>query len=34
MGACLLTTVLRMTPAEVNECPFEPEQRPTGCPGR
>lgn len=34
MGACLLTTILRMTPAEVNECPFSPEQRPEGCPGR
>jgi hypothetical protein len=33
-AACLLTTILRMTPAEVNECPFAAEQRPQGCPGR
>jgi hypothetical protein len=33
MGACALTTVLRMTPAEVNRCPYPREQRPTGCPG-
>ena len=34
LGACLLTTVLRMTPAEVNGCPFAPRERPEGCPGR
>ena len=34
LGACWLTTLLRMTPAEVNQCPFDPEQRPEGCPGR
>lgn len=33
-AACALTTVLRMSPAEVNECPFEPAERPEGCPGR
>lgn len=33
-GACLLTTVLRMSPAEVNECPFAADERPSGCPGR
>jgi hypothetical protein len=33
-AACVLTTLLRMTPAEVNECPFAPEDRPEGCPGR
>lgn len=34
MGACALTTFLRLTPAEVNACPFDPEQRPSGCPGQ
>jgi hypothetical protein len=34
MAACLLTTLLRMPPAEVNACPFDPSQRPEGCPGR
>jgi len=29
-----LTTLLRLAPAEVNECPFDPGQRPTGCPGQ
>jgi hypothetical protein len=33
-AACLLTTLLRMTPTEVNECPFAPGDRPEGCPGR
>lgn len=33
MGACALTTLLRLSPAQVNECPFEPGQRPSGCPG-
>jgi hypothetical protein len=34
LAACWLTTLLRMTPAEVNECPFDPSQRPEGCPGK
>lgn len=34
LAACALTTLLRMSPAEINECPFDPEQRPEGCPGR
>jgi hypothetical protein len=33
MGACAISTLLRMTPEEVNRCPFDPEQRPAGCPG-
>lgn len=33
MVACALTTLLRITPAEVNECPFDRGQRPAGCPG-
>jgi hypothetical protein len=32
--ACAFTTLLRMTPTEVNECPFAPGERPDGCPGR
>ena len=32
-GACALTTLLRISPAEVNQCPFDPSQRPSGCPG-
>jgi hypothetical protein len=32
MGACALTTLLRMAPNEVNECPFDPGQRPAACP--
>jgi hypothetical protein len=33
--ACWLTTLLRMSPQEVNDaCPFVPDQRPEGCPGR
>jgi len=32
--ACWLTTVLRMTPSEINGCPFPPVKRPEGCPGR
>jgi hypothetical protein len=32
--ACALTTLLRMSPAEVNACPFVPAERPEGCPGR
>lgn len=34
LAACWLTTLLRMTPAEINECPFDPAQRPEGCPGK
>jgi hypothetical protein len=34
LAACALTTVLRMTPAEINGCPFAPAERPEGCPGR
>lgn len=34
LAACFLTTVLAMSAAEVNACPFDPEQRPEGCPGR
>lgn len=33
-SACAFTTLLRMTPAEINACPFEPDRRPEGCPGR
>ena len=33
MGACAMTTLLRRTPAELNACPYEPSQRPAGCPG-
>ena len=33
MGACALTTLLRITPADINACPFDREQRPSGCPG-
>jgi len=32
LAACWLSTLLQMTPAEVNECPFDPSQRPEGCP--
>lgn len=32
MFACGMTTLLRLSPAEVNECPFAPEQRPDACP--
>jgi hypothetical protein len=34
MGACALTTLLRMSPAAINRCPFTPQERPQGCPGR
>lgn len=27
-----LTTLLSMSPFEVNRCPLEPDQRPAGCP--
>ena len=33
MAACALTTLLRISPAEVNACPFPRGQRPSGCPG-
>lgn len=31
-AACAFTTLLRLTPGEVNDCPFDPSQRPEGCP--
>jgi hypothetical protein len=31
--ACALTMLLRTSPAEVNQCPFDLDQRPSGCPG-
>jgi len=34
MGACALTTLLRLAPSEINECPFDSSQRPAGCPGQ
>jgi hypothetical protein len=34
LAACALTTLLRMTPNEINACPFAPSARPDGCPGR
>jgi hypothetical protein len=34
MGSNALTVLLRKTPAEVNLCPFTPEERPDGCPQR
>jgi len=33
-AACWMATLLRMSPEEVNRCPFDPAQRPDGCPGR
>lgn len=33
MIACALTAVLRMSPAEVNACPYPRGERPAGCPG-
>ena len=30
---CALTMLLRTSPAEVNQCPFDLDQRPSGCPG-
>jgi len=33
-GACALAGFLRLSPAEVNACPFDPRQRPPGCPGQ
>lgn len=32
-GACALTTLLKLSPDDVNACPFEPSRRPSGCPG-
>lgn len=34
MGSNALTVLLGKTPAEVNVCPFTPEERPDGCPQR
>jgi hypothetical protein len=34
MGSNALTVLLRKTPAEVNVCPFTPQERPDGCPQR
>lgn len=31
--ACALTTLLRMTPDELNRCPYPRDQRPSACPG-
>ena len=31
-GCSALTTLLRMTPAEVNLCPIAPGERPADCP--
>lgn len=33
MGACALTTLLRMDPAELNRCPYPRGERPASCPG-
>jgi hypothetical protein len=33
IGACFLTTLLRLSPAEINQCPYPLDQRPAGCPG-
>jgi hypothetical protein len=33
MGACFLSTLLRLSPAELNRCPYEPSERPSNCPG-
>ncbi len=33
VGACALTTLLRMTPSEVDRCPYPRDQRPAACPG-
>jgi hypothetical protein len=32
-SSCAFTMLLRMTPSEINECPFAAEERPPGCPG-
>lgn len=31
LAACWLTTLLRMTPEEINACPFQPDARPQEC---
>ena len=31
LAACWLTTLLRLTPAEINACPFDADQRPDAC---
>jgi hypothetical protein len=31
LAACWLTTLLRMTPEEINACPFQPGERPREC---
>jgi hypothetical protein len=33
MGACAFTTLLRVSPAELNRCPYPRDQRPAACPG-
>jgi hypothetical protein len=33
VGACALTTLLRMEPAELNRCPYPRSQRPSACSG-
>jgi hypothetical protein len=33
VGACALTTLLRLEPAELNRCPYPRDQRPSACPG-
>lgn len=32
-ATCWITTLLRLTPLEINQCPFDPGRRPAGCPG-
>lgn len=34
MFSSALTTLLAMSPFELNECPLEPGERPSGCPKR
>jgi hypothetical protein len=34
MAACWMTALLRLSAEEVNRCPFDPGQRPDGCPGK
>jgi len=31
-GACAMSSLLRKSAAEINACPFEPGERPGGCP--
>ena len=33
-GACAFTSLLRLSPSQVNQCPFAPGDRPEDCPGR